>query len=170
MFGVYHYVKEGDRFVPDPQKRTIEGVAVRPLAQIPDERGKIMHLLKTTDPHFQQFGEIYFSCVHPESIKAWHIHKEMTLNYAVPHGRIKFVLYDDRQGSKTQGCLTEVFMGTDNYCLVTVPPLVWNGFKGYGTEMAIVANCATLAHTAGEIDRCPPDDAKIGYDWALKHG
>ena len=94
----------------------------------------------------------------------------MTLNYAVPHGRIKFVLHDDRADSPTKGETQEVYMGPDNYVLVTVPPLVWNGFKGYGQDMAIVANCPDLAHDPGEISRRPHDDAAIGYDWEIKHG
>jgi dTDP-4-dehydrorhamnose 3,5-epimerase len=147
----------------------IAGVKITPLRQILDERGKVMHMLKVGDPAFQQFGEIYFSCVYPGAIKGWHIHKEMTLNYAVPHGHIKFVLYDERPTSPTQGEIQEVFMGPDNYCLVTVPPMVWNGFKGIGDEMAVVANCATHPHSPDEIDRRDPFDPAIPYDWALKH-
>ncbi|WP_455423771.1 dTDP-4-dehydrorhamnose 3,5-epimerase family protein [Chloracidobacterium thermophilum] len=125
----------------------IDGVAVRPLRQIPDERGKIMHMLRADAPHFERFGEIYFSCVYPGAIKAWHIHKAMTLNYAVIVGRIKLVLYDDREHSPTRGELMELFIGDGNYALVTIPPRIWNGFKGIGTETAIVANCATLPMT-----------------------
>lgn len=147
----------------------IEGVVVTPLKQIADERGKVMHMLRATDPHFRSFGEIYFSCVWPGAIKGWHIHRRMTLNYAVPHGHIKFVLYDDRHDSPTRGELTELFLGPDNYCLVTVPPLVWNGFKGIGTELAIVANCASIPHDPEEIDRMDPFDPRIPYDWAIQH-
>lgn len=147
----------------------IDGVKITPLRQILDERGKIMHMLKVGDPAFEKFGEIYFSCVYPGAIKGWHIHKEMTLNYAVPHGHIKFVLYDDRQGSPTRGELQELFLGPDNYCLVTVPPMVWNGFKGIGDEMAMVANCTTILHSPDEIDRLDPFDHSIPYDWAIKH-
>jgi dTDP-4-dehydrorhamnose 3,5-epimerase len=147
----------------------IAGVVITPLRQFLDERGKVMHMLKVGDPAFQQFGEIYFSCVYPGAIKGWHIHKEMTLNYAVPHGHIKFVLYDDRPESPTAGEVQEIFMGPDNYCLVTVPPRVWNGFKGIGTETAVVANCATIPHSPDEIDRRDPFDPSIPYDWALKH-
>ena len=147
----------------------IEGVRITPLRQILDERGKVMHMLKVGDPAFQRFGEIYFSCVHPGAIKGWHIHKEMTLNYAVPHGNIKFVLYDERPNSPTQGEIQEIFMGPDNYCLVTVPTMVWNGFKGIGKEMAVVANCATIPHSPDEIDRRDPFDPSIPYDWAIKH-
>ena len=148
----------------------IEGVKIHPLRQIPDERGKIMHMLRNDAAHFEQFGEIYFSCVHPGAIKAWHIHKIMTLNYAVVHGMIKFVLYDDRDGSPTRGELQEIFLGDENYCLVTVPPMVWNGFKGYGPSTAIVANCPTHPHTADEIERMDPFTDKIPYSWDIRHG
>jgi len=148
----------------------IHGVTITPLRQILDERGKVMHMLRSTDAHFVAFGEIYFSCVHPGAIKAWHIHKRMVLNYAVPFGKIKFVLYDDREGSPTRGRFQELFLGPDNYCLVTVPPLVWNGFKGVGDQTAIVANCASIPHDPDEIERLPPDDARIPYDWARVTG
>ena len=103
----------------------IDGVKITPLLQIHDERGSVMHMLKATDPVFQNFGEIYFSGVYPDVVKAWHIHTKMTLNYAVPIGKIKFVLYDERPGSKTFGEVQELFLGPDNYFLVTVPPNVW---------------------------------------------
>lgn len=148
----------------------IEGVKIAPLRQIPDERGKIMHMLRCDADGFSGFGEIYFSCVYPGAIKAWHIHSRMVLNYAVPHGRIKLVLYDDRKDSSTKERIQEIFLGPDNYCLVTIPPLVWNGFKGIGTEMAIVANCASIPHDPEEIDRIDPFSPSIPYDWALKHG
>lgn len=147
----------------------IDGVIVTPLKQILDERGKIMHMMRSDAAGFQGFGEVYFSCVHPGAIKGWHIHKEMVLNYAVPHGNIKFVLYDDRVTSSTRGELQEIFMGPDNYCLVTVPPMVWNGFKGIGQEMAIVANCTSIPHRADEIDRLDPFDPSIPYNWEIKH-
>ena len=147
----------------------IDGVIVTPLMQIADERGKVMHMLRNDAAHFGGFGEIYFSCVYPGAIKAWHLHQRMTLNYAVPHGNIKFVLYDDRAGSPSKGEVQELFLGPDNYSLVTVPPLVWNGFKGIGTDTAIVANCASIAHDPEEISRRDPADASIPYDWQIKH-
>jgi dTDP-4-dehydrorhamnose 3,5-epimerase len=147
----------------------IDGVRVVPLTQIPDERGKVMHMLRRTDPHFQEFGEVYFSVVMPGAIKGWHLHHRMVINYAVPRGRIKLVLYDERAGSPTRGQVQEVFLGEDNYALASVPVGVWNGFKGYGTEPAIVCNCATIVHDPAEIDRLDPFDPRIPYDWSLKH-
>jgi dTDP-4-dehydrorhamnose 3,5-epimerase len=148
----------------------IDGVVVKPLRRIPDERGFIMHMLRRDDPDFEDFGEIYFSSVYPGAIKAWHLHKEMTLNYAVVVGMIKLVLYDDRNDSPTHGELQELYIGRENYQLVKVPPFVWNGFKGYGDEMSILANCATLPHDPEEIVRMSPFDPAIPYDWDLKHG
>ena len=148
----------------------IDGVRITPLRQILDERGKIMHMLRSDAPHFEKFGEIYFSFVDPGVIKGWHIHKQMTLNYAVPFGKIKLVLYDDRDGSATRGELMELYTGPESYQLITIPPLVWNGTKGIGQTTSIIANCASLPHDPGEIGRLDPFDPKIPYDWKLKHG
>ena len=119
---------------------------------------------------FEAFGEIYFSCVFPGAIKAWHIHKRMTLNYAVPLGEIRFGLYDDRPDSPTRGEVQEMVLGPDTYCLVTVPPMIWNGFKGMGRETSIVANCATIPHDPDEIVRRDPMDSYIPYDWTAGSG
>jgi dTDP-4-dehydrorhamnose 3,5-epimerase len=147
----------------------IHGVSIHPLTQILDERGKIMHMLRADDPHFERFGEIYFSTIYPGVVKAWHLHKEMALNYAVVSGTIKLVLYDDRLGSTTYGEVMELFVGEGNYVLVKIPPLVWNGFKGISATPAIVANCATLPHDPDEISRIDPFDNSIPYDWEIKH-
>ena len=148
----------------------IDGVAVRPLRQIVDERGKVMHMLRADDPHFEKFGEIYFSMIFPGVVKGWHLHTEMVLNYAVPSGRIKLVCYDDRAGSRTRGKVQEIFLGYDCYQLATVPPGVWNGFKAVGDGPAVVANCATIPHRPEEIERKDPFTPDIPYLWDVRHG
>lgn len=148
----------------------IDGVVVVQKRQILDERGAIYHFMRNDDPEFQQFGEVYFSWVYPGVIKGWHIHKEMTLNYVVPVGRVKLVLYDDRPDSPTRGELQEICLGEGSYKLVQVPPMVWNGFKGIGTAPAMVANCATLPHDPGEIERLDPFSPDIPYSWDVRHG
>jgi dTDP-4-dehydrorhamnose 3,5-epimerase len=146
----------------------IDGVLVVPLKRIPDERGTVLHMLKRTDPHFIEFGEIYFSTIYPGVVKGWHKHAEMTLNYACIHGRIKLVLFDGREGSPTKGELTEIFLGPDNHSLVQIPPGIWNGFKGMGSEMAIVANCCTHPHDPSRSLRLDPFDNDIPYDWEIR--
>src|SRR5207237_7844267 len=140
-----------ERGVPHKHGResVIEGVRVFPLRQIPDEREKVMHMLRADDPHFERFGEIYFSTVYAGVVKGWHLHDRMTINYAVPYGSIKLVLFDDRDGSATKGQLQALFVGESNYALVTVPPHIWNGFKGIGQPYPIVSNYAPI----------PPDAA-----------
>jgi len=148
----------------------IDGVKIIPLKQIVDERGKIMHMLKATDNHFIDFGEIYFSCSWPGAIKAWHIHKSMTINNAVISGNAKLVMYDLRENSPTYKELQEVFLGESNYVLVQMPPGIANGYKSYGDKMVILANCATEPHDPQEIIRLDPFSEEIPYKWDLKHG
>lgn len=148
----------------------IEGVRLISLQQIPDERGKVMRMLRSDDPYFEQFGEIYFSIVYPGVVKGWHLHQRMVLNYAVVSGMVKLVLYDERENSATRGEIQEIFAGEDNYCLVRIPCAVWNGFKGLGTKPSIVANCATFPHDPAEILRRDPFSNHIPYDWGVKHG
>jgi dTDP-4-dehydrorhamnose 3,5-epimerase len=147
----------------------IEGVKVIPLRRIPDERGTVCHMLKRTDPHFIEFGEIYFSTVYPGVIKGWHKHRDMTLNYACIFGRIKVVLYDEREGSPTMGSLMEIFLGPDSYSLAVIPPGIWNGFKGMSEPYAIVANCCTHPHDPSRSTRLDPFSNDIPYDWSVKH-
>ena len=146
----------------------IDGVQVVTLRRIPDERGTVLHMLRRTDPHFREFGEIYFSTVYQGVVKGWHRHREMTLNYACPFGRIKLVLFDDREGSPTRGQLQEHFLGPDDYSLVVIPPGVWNGFKGLSEPLALVANCCTHPHDPARSERVDPFSKVIPYDWALR--
>jgi dTDP-4-dehydrorhamnose 3,5-epimerase len=145
----------------------IAGVKYIPLRRIPDERGTVMHMMKRTDPHFIEFGEIYFSTIYKGVVKGWHRHRDMTLAYACIAGRIKLVVYDDRADSPTRGQLDELFIGQDNYALVMVPPGVWNGFKGLSDPEAIVANCCTHPHDPARSERLPPHDNAIPYKWAV---
>jgi dTDP-4-dehydrorhamnose 3,5-epimerase len=147
----------------------IDGVQVVPLRRIPDERGTVMQMLRATDPHFTQFGEIYFSTVYRGVVKGWHRHREMTLNYACVFGRIKLVLYDERGGSPSRGELLEVFLGPDDYALVVIPPGIWNGFKGMSDPLAVVANCASHPHDPSRSERLDPFANHIPYRWEVRN-
>lgn len=148
----------------------IEGVKIIPKKQIIDERGKIMHMMRNDDPNFTKFGEIYFSYSHPNTVKAWHLHKRMTVNYVCVIGKIKLVLFDDRPESSTKGELQEIFLTTENYSLVTVPARVWNGFKSVENKFSIIANCSDIPHDTEEMARKPFDDPYFNYNWNIKLG
>ena len=148
----------------------IDGILVLPLRRIPDERGTVSHMLKRSDPHFKEFGEIYFSSIYPGVVKAWHLHSKTALNYACIVGNIKLGLYDERDGSSTKGRTQTIYIGERNYALVTIPPGVWNGFMNIDVKESIVANCATIPHDPAEIRRVDPHENKIPYEWTRKDG
>ena len=148
----------------------LHGVQMVTLRRIHDERGMVMHMLRNDDPHFTEFGEIYFSVVYPGVIKGWHLHSRMTINYAVVDGSIKLVLYDQRKSSPTYQRIQEIVFGQVNYQLVRVPPGVVNGFTAVGGQRALVANCADIPHDPNEITRIDPFTPTIPYDWRLQHG
>jgi dTDP-4-dehydrorhamnose 3,5-epimerase len=149
--------------------RPVEGVKVIRQRCIPDERGTILHMLKASDPHFERFGEIYFSTIYKDVVKGWHKHREMTLNYACVFGRIKIAVYDDRAGSPSEGSLMEIHLGPESHSLVIIPPDTWNGFKGLTDPYAVVANCCTHEHDPARSSRLDPFQNDIPYDWALRN-
>lgn len=147
----------------------INGVIVKHLKKIPDDRGTIMKMQESCDDEFKGFGEIYFSTIYPGAVKGWHLHKNAVLNYAVIKGMIKLVLFDARKDSGTKGEIQEIYLGDRNYCLVQIPPNVWNGFKCVGNEEAIVADLINVIHKDDEMLRLDPHKNNIiKYDWSLK--
>ena len=143
----------------------IEGVVIQELKQIIDERGKVMHMLRSDSPLFTNFGEIYFSVVNFGAVKAWKQHLKMTQHFAVPVGSIRLVIYDDRKDSASCGNLEVIEIGEDNFSLVRIPPLVWYGFKGISSVPALITNCTDLPHDSDEVDRLDVLDIRIPYDW-----
>ncbi len=143
----------------------IQDVIISKKKQVIDDRGKIMHMLRNDEDIFKSFGEIYFSCIFANKIKAWHLHKKMTLNYSVIHGEIKLVLFDDRTESSTKGMVQEIKLSPENHCVVTVPPLIWNGFISLYNSTSIVANCSDIPHDTNEIIRKDYNDKTIPYRW-----
>lgn len=144
----------------------IEGVSLTPLRQIEDARGAVLHMLRCDDADFSGFGECYFSETRPGVIKAWKLHHRQTQNIAVPIGRIRLVIYDDRVGSSTRKHLGEIELGRpDRYVRVKIPPGVWYGFAALGTTPVLLANCVDLPHDPGECEVQDPSVVKIPYLW-----
>ena len=143
----------------------IHDIKITPLKIISDDRGKVMHMLRKDSAIFDKFGEIYFSTIYYKSIKAWHLHKESVLNYVCIKGKVKLVLFDDRKESSTQGVCQELILCPEDYFLVTIPPNIWNGFKGLDKNESIIANCLTLPHDEKEMVRKDPLDKSFNYNW-----
>lgn len=143
----------------------IEGVSLNPLKVIKGENGNVLHALKAEEKTYKGFGEAYFSTVDHKSVKAWKRHHTMTLNIVVPIGEIMFVLYDDRNNSNTSGEIIEITLSEQNYQRLTVPPMVWMGFKGMGKTTNMLLNIANIQHDPEECDRIDAFNNNINYNW-----
>jgi len=141
----------------------IEDVIVTRLEIVDTPGGNVMHGMKETSAGFAGFGEAYFSQIDNNAIKAWKRHKKMTLNLMVPVGEIKFVLFDDRDESNVR--FQEVIISKNNYCRLTVPPMVWMGFQGLAKEGSMLLNIADIEHDPDEVDRLKIDN--LNYDWSI---
>ncbi len=152
--------------------KLIQGVNVKPLKVIADERGYLMEMMRADDPFFQKFGQSYVSVAYPGVVKGWHFHKVQTDHFVIVKGMMKVVLYDQREGSPTKGLINEFFMGEKNPVLVTIPPGVVHGMKGIGNEPAMLVNVPTEMYKYNEPDeyRIDPHTKDIPYDWDRKDG
>ncbi len=142
----------------------IKDVSITPLKIINTEGGNILHGLKMNENDFRGFGEAYFSIVESGAIKAWKRHRKMILNIIVPVGAINFVIYDDREASKTKGCFQSVEISTDNYIRLSIPPMLWLGFQGCGSGLNMLLNIANILHDPMEADNMNQED--LNYDWS----
>ena len=150
----------------------IEGVKIKKLKVIPDERGRLMEMLRADDDLFIKFGQIYLTTAYPGVVKGWHYHKKQTDNMVVVKGMMKIVLYDNREGSSTRGEINEFFMGIHNPLLLQIPPLLLHGFKCISNEEAMVVNCPTDTYNYEKPDefRLDPHQNEIPYEWERKDG
>lgn len=155
-----------------PDKRRIDGVQVKQLRSIPDERGWLMEILRCDETELlPKFGQVYVSATYPGVVKAWHYHKNQVDNFACIAGMVKLVLVDTRESSPTNGVVNEFFIGTLNPMLVQVPNLVYHGWKCISTESSLVVNVPSEPY-----DRQSPDEYRLEphgtlpYDWTRKDG
>ena len=150
----------------------IDGVVVKQLKVIPDERGRLMEILRSDDDFFRKFGQVYLTTGYPGVVKAWHYHKVQDDHFCVIKGMMKVVLYDSREGSPTKGEVNEFFLGEHRPMLLRIPSLVYHGFKAIGSEEALLINVPTEPFNYKEPDeyRVDPHVNDIPYSWERKDG
>ena len=150
----------------------IEGVGIKRLKVIPDERGHVMEILRSDDEFFEKFGQVYLTTTLPGVVKAWHLHKIQDDNVACVKGMIKLALCDLREDSPTHGEVMEIFMGEHKPILVHIPKEVYHGWKCVSENEAYIINCPTELFNYQKPDehRLPYDADKIPYDWKIKMG
>ena len=144
----------------------LEGMIKTDLKIIKGESGSVLHSIREKDPGYIKFGEVYFSSVNNNAIKAWKLHKEMTLNLTVPTGSVLFSFFDDRKASSTYNHSFQIILSKNPYFRLTVPPGIWFGFKGAGLGLNLICNLADIIHNPSEVIRKELKD--INMDWSLK--
>lgn len=149
---------------------SIDGVLTKPLKVIPDERGRLMEILRADDPIFGKFGQVYMTTNYPGVVKAWHLHKVQEDMVSCVKGMIKLVLFDAREDSPTRGEVQEFFIGEHNPLLVRVPAGVYHGWKGISVDESVVVNIPTEMYDSDSPDeyRLPWDTSEIPYDWEIE--
>jgi len=149
----------------------IEGVKIKKLKVIPDERGRLMEMLRSDDELFLKFGQVYMTTAYPGVVKGWHYHKKQTDNFVVVKGMMKVVLYDGREKSPSYKEMNEFFMGEHNPILLQIPTYVYHGFKCISDAEAMCINIPTEPYSYKQPDeyRVEPDSREIPYNWERKN-
>ena len=152
--------------------KMIEGIKIKKLKVIPDERGRLMEMLRNDDDLFIGFGQVYLTVVYPGVVKGWHYHKEQTDNMICVQGMIKLVVCDNRKDSSTYRQVQEFFIGKENQVLIQIPPMVLHGFKGINQDESLIINVPDKVYNYEKPDeyRIDPHDKDIPYDWRRKDG
>ena len=147
----------------------IDGVSANALRLIPDERGRLMEIMRSDWPIFKKFGQVYMTTNYPGVVKAWHYHTKQTDHVACVKGMVKLVLYDGREGSPTYREVNEFFIGEHNPKLIVIPPGVYHGWKCISESESVVVNCPDdlFDYENPDEHRAPYDDPNIPYNWDI---
>ena len=146
--------------------KLIKDVTLTELKQFSDERGSVLHMLRNDDPTFTSFGECYFSEVLPGVVKAWKFHHAQTQHLAVPVGRIKIVIFDDRKSSSSRGNIQVIELGRpESYFRLKIPPKLWYGFTCISDKPSLLVNCVDIPHDPQDSQIRVENDVSIPYEW-----
>ncbi len=150
----------------------IQGIKTKKLKVIPDERGRLMEILRRDDDLFEKFGQLYLTTTYPGVVKAWHLHTGQTDNIACVQGMIKLAVYDPREDSPTQGEVQQFYLGVHNPILVQIPPNLYHGWMCISPEEALIVNCPSEVYNYDRPDeeRLDPHTDAIPYDWRRRDG
>lgn len=148
----------------------IKGVEIKDLKALTDERGFLMEMLRSDDPVFEKFGQVYVTCCKYGVAKAWHYHKEQTDHFVTVFGKALVVLYDMREDSPSKGEVQEFVLEappSKKTILLKIPKMVAHGFTATEKDEARIINVPTLMYNYDTPDeyRFPWNSQEIPYKW-----
>lgn len=156
-----------------PTQRMIEGVIVRNAVTHEDERGEICEIFNpawgvTHDP----LVYVYQAMIRPGKIKGWIYHESQDDRIVVSCGFLKWVLYDQREGSSTYKMINEIIMSERNRKLLVIPRLVVHAAQNIGTCDAMFVNLPTRPYNHADPDkfRIALESSEIPYSFEPRLG
>ena len=142
----------------------MKGFKLTKLKKINLSKGNVLKFIDKNNKNFIKFGEVYFYFVNYKSIKAWKMHKKMTLNITVPIGNVRFVLFEMKKNKVTK--IEEVKIGQNDYRLLTINPKIWYGFIGISKNPSMIVSLTNMLHDENEMVR--ENINFFDYNWRKK--
>ena len=138
-----------------------DAIKISDLSRISNPNGDVMHALKSSEKGYNGFGEAYFSIILNNSVKAWKLHKRMTMDLVVPYGLVRFVFKKDKSN-----IFSQEIIGENQYKRLTIFPGIWFGFQGLKDKESLVLNIADIEHDPSEVETKPID--YFNFNWSNK--
>lgn len=111
-------------------------------------------------------GQINYSVMYPNVIKAWHRHRLQTDFWICLHGHLKVGMHRESDGKTWLAVIGEKRPG-----VMVIPPPLWHGAATVGAESAGLLYYVTHAYNpqAPDEDRRAYDSI-AGFPWGIRHG
>ncbi|MEX0654473.1 MAG: hypothetical protein WD534_11695 [Phycisphaeraceae bacterium] len=110
-------------------------------------------------------GQINYSVMYPEVIKAWHRHHQQTDFWLCLHGMLKVGVHRDADDTAWQAVIGEKRPG-----VMVIPPPLWHGAATVGP-----ASAGLLYYVTHQYNPAEPDEDRKAYDavpdfpWHTQH-
>lgn len=95
--------------------------------------GDIVKFINKRDKNFRGFGEVYFSFIKKNKIKAWKFNKTIHSNFIVPYGKVLVVVFD-----KEKNYIQKNILSHRNLNSLFLPSNFFYGFMGLEKKSLIV--------------------------------
>ena len=136
----------------------MQGIRVKPLNRLPDERGFFSEVMRRDWKDLfakDTIVQANLSLTYPNIIRAWHRHLRGQTDYFLAlKGLTKICAFDE----KTQE-LDEIISSALNLQVVRMPGQYWHGFKVLGDEPATL-----LYFTTNLYDPANPDEERRSWN------
>jgi dTDP-4-dehydrorhamnose 3,5-epimerase len=134
-----------------------------PAPVFTDDRGwSLMNQFKNV---LAPTGQVNYSVMYPNVIKAWHRHAKQTDFWLCLHGHLKVGVYDEQTDRAWIAVIGEKRPG-----VLIIPPPLWHGAATVGVEPA-----GLLYYVTHQYDPAAPDedrrdyDSVVGFPWETQH-